>query len=41
MIVVSAISSAAGVCAQRNSVKRDLLPRKQRLEARLQELDAP
>ena len=40
MIIVSAISSIAGVWAQRHAVNRDLLPRKHRLEALLKELDA-
>jgi peptidoglycan/LPS O-acetylase OafA/YrhL len=40
MIVVSAICSLGGVWAQRQSVNRDLLPRKHRLEALLKELDA-
>ena len=41
MILVSAICSVGGVWAQHHSVKRDLLPRKHRLEALLKELDAP
>lgn len=41
LILVSAFSSVAGVWAQRRSVKHELLPRKHRLEALLQELDAP
>ena len=41
LILVSAITSVGGIWAQRQSVKRALLPRKHRLEAVLKELDAP
>jgi hypothetical protein len=40
-IVVSAIVVPASVWVQRRAVKRQLLPRKHRLEALLKELDAP
>ena len=40
MIIVSAISSLGGVWAQRRSVNREVLPRKERLEVLLKELDA-
>jgi hypothetical protein len=40
-IVVSAIVVPATVWVQRRAVKRQLLPHKRRLEALLQELDAP
>ena len=39
MILVSAITSVGAAWAQRHSVKRELLPRKQRLESLLKELD--
>jgi len=40
-IFVCAVGTVCGVWEQRRSVKRDLLPRKRRLEALLTELDAP
>ena len=40
-IIVCAVGTVCGVWEQRRSVKRDVLPRKRRLEALLKELDAP
>jgi len=41
MIVLSPISVAGSAWVQRRAVKRQLLPHQRRLEALLQELDAP
>ena len=41
MLVMCVVSVAAGIWENRREVKRDVLPRKHRLEALLKELDGP
>ena len=41
LLIVCVWTVATGVWQLRRSVQRDILPRKQRLEALLKELDAP